>query len=663
MKFVKVLLCMAILLSSVSGVFAAEDSGITEALTQVKQRVDTSEYANFKSSYYKNDGKTSYYFNWSNDDENYSSLYIDFEDGIIKSYGKYEDEEDDGIDAFTLNEADAVEIAKAFIKRINPDIYENIELVPYEDMSIYSDEYSMNLYRMENGIPVLGQTGYVSVSKRTKEVSSFYIDYETGIKFEPQDNIISEAEAKEAYKKLIPPVLRYKYKRDYQKKEMTAYLEYAPKDSSLAINASDGKPYEMMYGGDVYYSKSMKAEGDNAEEMRFTPAELEETEKISGLLSEARATDTAKKNEIIAMPKGFEREYISLNRRWFDSDEYIYDLGFSKDEDYISVSIDAKNGEILSFNNYNSDEKKDKKDRKTEEKKANKAFSVLAGEKASEFRIEESEDAGFVRFVRTVNGIDATDDGAYFDFDNSDNIVAYSLSYSKNVDFPSAEGVISPDAAADAAFAALGFELGYEINSSEKVAQLIYYIGKNGQSASFMINPFTAELIGYNGEALESTQKITYSDIDGHYAEEIFLALADYGIGISGGELRPDEAITQADYIMLLNKAFGYEADVDEVYKRMIRDGVLSAEERADDSLLTRENAAIFMIREIGAERYARYEDIFSAPFADVTENKGYIAILKAEKIISGAGDGNFYPKNTVTRGEALIMIYKYFAK
>ena len=78
---------------------------------------------------------------------------------------------------------------------------------------------------------------------------------------------------------------------------------------------------------------------------------------------------------------------------------------------------------------------------------------------------------------------------------------------------------------------------------------------------------------------------------------------------------------------------------------------------------MTRENAAIFIIREMGAERYARHNEIFEPPFADVTENKGYIAILKAEKIINGDGSGNFYPQNAVTRGEALVMIYNYFTR
>ena len=664
MKFVKFILCVAILLSSVSGVYAAEDNGVADALRQIKERVDTSEYDDFKSSYYKDDdGTVSYSFNWHKTGNSDKGLYISFADGIIESYGKYDYGKDDEVDAFSMEEEEAVKIAKDFIKRINPEISERIVIVPEENRSIYSDTYDMQIYMTEGGIPVLDETGYISVSKSTREAEDFYINYRAGIDFKPLDNLISEEDAKAAYKKLIPPTLRYKIKKDYNKGEITAYLEYAPDDSGLAINAYDGSKYNLSYGDEIYYNNSMSSKEAVAEDGGFTPAELEETERIAGLLSEEKVTDIARKNEYVAIPLGLQRDYISLNRDFFNKGEYTYDLGFSNPDKYISVSVDAKNGEILSFNNYDYSEKRDRRNRKTEEQKAQKAFSDLAGTKATEFRMEESEQNGYVGFVRTVNGLDVIGNSAGFDFDNDDNIVSYGLSYTKNVTFPSADGVISKDEAAEVAFGEIGFELGYSINDESKTAQPVYYIGKNGRTASFMLNPFSGKLIDYDGKDLEEDKNITYSDIDGHYGQAIFEALAQYGIGFEGGELKPNEAITQAEYFVLLNDAFGYEDDIEEIYKSMIIYGTISADERADNSVLTREKAAIFMIREIGADEYAKYEDIFAAPFDDVTENKGYIGILKAKGIIKGDGSGNFYPQKTVTRGEALIMIYNCFAK
>ena len=54
-------------------------------------------------------------------------------------------------------------------------------------------------------------------------------------------------------------------------------------------------------------------------------------------------------------------------------------------------------------------------------------------------------------------------------------------------------------------------------------------------------------------------------------------------------------------------------------------------------------------------------EDIFKSPFADVTENVGFAAILKGKKIVSGDENGMFMPKENITRANAAIMIYRYF--
>ncbi len=666
-KLVSFILCTAFCLSALNIAFAAEDSGVTEALAKVKERIDTTEYDEFKSSYHKNeDGNVSYQFEWSKSSDEYKSLYVTYADGIITSYSIYGDYDDGETGIFSLSEADAAKIASDFIKRINPDISEKIKIVPENNYSMYSDYYSMSLYRVENGIPVLGETGYLSISKSSREVTDFNIEYTKGIDFKTTDGTISAEDAKKAYKELIPPVLRYDFKYDYRRADVSAYLEYASEGTGYGINAYDGSKYELFYGGDRFYADNMaeKSADDAGGFGGFTPAELEEAERIAGLLSEEQARKIIKENKIIAMPEGFTQEYASLNRDFYDKNEYQYEFGFKDSKDgYINVSLDAKNGEILSFYKYSDSYDESKYDRKAEEKTAAAAFLALAGEKSKEFRLLDNDSKGYLSYVRVYDGIDVVGDGAYFHFDSKDNISGYSLSYTKNVEFPSKNGVISADAALESAFGSVGFELMYSVNYKEKTAQPVYVIGKNGETCGFTMNPFTGHLTDYSGEDIKEAEKIAYSDIDGHYGKDMFNTLAEYGIGFSGGELKPDEPVTQAEYFVLLSKALWDDADIDTVYRRFITKGTVSKEERADDSVLTRENAAIFMIREIGAEEYAKYEDMFIQPFDDVTENKGYIAILKAKGIMNGDGSGNFYPKKSVTRGEALIMLYNCLTK
>ena len=661
MKLLKFFLCAAIFASSINGVCAAENSGVSEALKQVKERVDTSEYSEFSSSYYQNDGEeTVYNFNWSKGEDNSAELYISYQGGIITNYSKYDYNNSDEAKVFSLDDAEAMQIAKEFIEGINPEIHENIVINPADEQSIQSYECEFDIYRAENGVPVLWETGYVDISKNTKEVSSFYINYSQGVEFKPNDSIISEDDAKAAYKNLIAPTLRYNLKRDYSKKTITPYLEYVPKDSSLAINAYNGEAYKLKSGGDIIYNKSMMASEDAAADGgRFTPAEIEETERIAGLLSEDDAINAVRNNEIIAIPKDMNCSYVSLRKNWYDKNEYSYELSFEGDEKYISTRLDAKTGEILSFYNYSGKDEDSGQDRKTEEAKAKKAFSQLAGNKSAEYELIESEDAGMVSYIRKFEGLDVYGDSAYFYFDGSDNLTEYNLQYTKNLTFPEKDGVITPDEAAEKAFEQIGFGLSYVID--EKNAQPIYCLGKSGYAETFTMNPFSGNLTDYDGEDLKTNKKIEYSDIDNHYGKDIFLSLAKYGIGFNEKELKPDKPITQAEYFTLLNKAFGYYDDIDEIYSGMIRWGELSPDERDDDGVLTREKAAIFMIRQIGGEEYAKYDEIFAQPFNDVTKNKGYIGILKAKKIVNGDGSGNFYPDKTVTRGEALIMIYNSF--
>lgn len=663
MKFLKFFLCVSIIFSSISSVYAEDDG--TTALRLVKERVDTNGYENFESSYYKDDdGDTTYSFSWTNEGENYAGLYITLRNGIITDYSKYDYNEDEVADKFSLTEEEAEKIAYDFLEKINPEICKNIQMTPEENQSIHSDFYVIDLYRAENGIPVLGDYGNIEVSRKKREVSYFYMNYSDGINFKSPENIISEEDAKKAYKELIPPTLRYRYRTDYDKKEIKAYIEYASKDNTSAINAYDGTLYKSGMGNRYLYDNfAEEKSGASDETSGFTPAELSELEKIEGLLTETQAENKVRENKIIGISKNFKKNHTSFNRRRFNKDEYVYEFSFSTDDDYASANVDAKTGEILSFYKYISKEFKDKRNRQKEEELAKNALTDFAGEKASEFRMEDMEYTGTVSFVRTFNGLDVCGDVAYFEFDGEDNITSYNMSYTKGIDFPSADGAISKDAAADYAFDAVGFELGYAIDYEHKTAQPIYYIGKGTDMKTFTMNPFTGAITDYKGDDLEEPEKITYSDIDGHYGEKAFLSLAQYGIGISGGELKPYEPITQAEFILLLNKVFGYDTEINDIYRRVISEGVISAEERADDSPLTRENAAIFMIREMGAEEYAKYNDIFAAPFKDVTENKGYVAILKAKGIINGAGDGNFYPQSTVTRGDALIMIYNYFTR
>ena len=101
----------------------------------------------------------------------------------------------------------------------------------------------------------------------------------------------------------------------------------------------------------------------------------------------------------------------------------------------------------------------------------------------------------------------------------------------------------------------------------------------------------------------------------------------------------------------------------DDVYIRACDFGIISDEEKNPDAVVTREMAAVYMIRAIGAEKYAKLDGIYKAPFPDVTNYVGYIAVLSGMGVINGDANGSFNPSSPITRADSAIMIYNYLSR
>ena len=673
MKFLRYFICLAILAGSLTGVCSAEDNGVEYALSQVKQKFDTSQYDNFESNYYKDGkGNIQYEFSWYSDEPFYKNLLVEYKDGVVTRYGSYSYEaadRDSNASIFAFSEDEALEIARDFLKRVNPDIADRIVIAGKEyTPSIYENSYYFSLYLTENSLPILGQTGSISVSSAEKEVTDFYLNYTGGVDFKPCDGIIDEDAAKDAYKKQISPELKYDFSRDYQKGEIKAYLEYVSRGSDYAINAYNGnceKISDIMYGYREEAAKDANAAGGAALE-GFSPAEMQEITKMQELLTEDQARDIIKGNGYIKYDDSYYEENVSLIRDRFNKDKYYYTFNFDKKDEeygYLRAVLDASDGTVIEFYRYNDFYEGDR-DVNKEIEMADVAFKELSPKYYGEYRANEGQNEGTIIYTRYINDIEVVGDVVYISFDSKDNLIGYSINHTEGVEFPSPDGAISADAAAEAAFGQIGFGLCYAIDGENKTATPVYTILKNAYPQQFTENAFTGHLIDYRGEDVKEEERISYSDIDGHYGQQIFTKLAEYGIGFSGGSLEPDRIITQSEFLSLLHKAFSYdERDINEVYRNMVSSGIITKESRADDSPVTREDAAVLMIRELGAESYAKYEEIYLSPFEDVVTNKGYIALLKAMKVVSGDGNGFFRPQNEITRGEALVMIYNYFNK
>ena len=659
-KIISVLSAAAVAVSMLTPAAFAEsaDSEMKNVLVSVKERVEIpAEYTEFSSETQERYGITEYVFSWNTSYGDKSISVACFEDGVVSSYygdGAYVYSNSPSIPTVSITEAK--ENAEKFIKQLNPDFPYEIRIEDNYNGSLYGGDYSFDTQVYVNGIRYEDGNGFVSVNGETGEVTCCTIGY-TPIEFPSVENAISVEDAEKAYSEKLGLEMVYATFADEDGKDI-AYPVYVQKyNYGKYINALTGD-VEDLTGNFKLYAPTA---GGTAETMSadngLTEQEINELENISGLISKTDIEKQLRSNKILGIPKSVNVDFINLSKQ-YNKDVYTYSVNMSDKENntHIYIYVNAKTGEILSYSRYdrgNSDKTATQND---------KTFSSLAGDKAKEYKYDEDTQS----YIRYVNGIKVLSDSASLTY-NGDVLKNYRISYT-DAQFPSLDNAMSKEEAEKIMFDKDGSEMVYMTRIRDNSVEIVPVYRHNTVS----INPFTGKYVNYqNEEITDDESKLEYSDISGHYAEEYINELAYYGVGFEGGEFRPDEKITQKDFLALLTSVYQHgivvlrndKEQADYVYGSSVRSGIISEEERNDEATVTRENAAVYMIRAMGAEEYAKYNDIYVPPFNDVTENKGYIALLSAMGVVSGDGSGNFNPDHEITRAESIVMIYNYLTR
>ncbi len=666
MKKLSILLVLSLILSALTPVFA--ESELETIVTDVKSRIEIADYENFDSSYYERDGKRVYNLSWGNGSgEDFEYVEVLYSDGFIKSYTFSKSTKTDRENKFPKIDLDeALRNAEEFAARVNPLYKDKIKLINTDTASIGTRAYNFGLQRFEQGFPVKDETGDVRIDNETGEVTYYNMNFDTDAEFPVIGEPIGREDALSIYKKELAPKLQYAHYYDYKTKENKVFLEYVSNEQGKRINALTGEVIDLPTNFEVYEYGVMKenAAADATGSAGLSRAELDEIQKVAALISQDEAEKIARECRLVGLSDEDKLNYVHLNTYYTDSNRYYYTLSFAENDSYKSVGIDAKDGSIISF--YKRGEYEQEYTHKAEEEaaKAEEVFKELAPSKKSEYRLSRNEN-GNVSYNRFVNDVEVSFDSANFGFDDKGELVNYNISYTENAEFPKPEGVLSSGEICDIMAREYDFTPMFAIDGAENKAVLFYTFLKDNHERTFTVEPYTAKPIDYKGEIREQDGyfKCEYADIGGHYAEAEIKKLCEYGIGFSGGRLMAKDAITQKELVELLGSVFNYSTDYPYILERLVNQNVIDKEVYAENEPLTRADASVIFIKMLGAEEYAKFNDIYVAPFKDVTENKGYIALLKALGVVNGDTDGNFYPEKLLTREEALIMIYNYLSR
>lgn len=689
------------------------------ALTYVKQRITVPEELEvFNHSTRVSNDRTTYRFSWTTaeDSKSYKALNVSICGKIITSYSYEdyaveEDVEDEGVinNKYTfakLSEAELIEKAKAQIKKLNPSIYKNIE-VDEDSLRVwlYGNTARISVKRVSSGIPVSGQTGSITLDKNTGELLSYNLPWVMGAGFAKPSKAVSVETAMEGFEAEIPLELYYTTSYDYETKAEIPHLIYR-QGKYGKIDALTGKlsTFEDSYFSYDSEDDAVVEEEDCEEEagdavmgankVTFTDAELEKMEKEGSLIKADDALESLKAMGIFEIADNAEIAYSNCNynetyeayTRYFtfeanntsykpieepiepivydDIEEEVEEVDVEDDIQLSggSVTINAETGEVLSFSSWGGDGYDGKK---LTEKNAlttmNKYLKKLAGDKAAEFKLKEPNfsysdyekngepkkgahvTVASSNSPRYIYDIPTTRENVSMYINSNKKIFDYYIDY-YDIEYPKPDNIITEDDAYDKYFEQIDYDLLYccAIKEKKTLTAMVYNPGRN-----LYIDAFTGKLVNSDGSEITTYEKGEYTDLEGSKYKEIAETLEMYNITLMDeeGRLNEDEPITRQQFSNLVSSIGCY------YYNRT-----------GGEKALTRQFAAKILTNNIISETCAEIPGIFKSTYKDVKETSkyvGYIAIASALGYIEGE-NGKFRPSATISRGEALQMVYDY---
>lgn len=686
-KIFVLLLCLIFLFTPFASYANPESDESARVLASIKSRIpDTSEFDTFNSSYDINERFSAYHFEWSKDSDKSSYEFMSVSvnsEGVITSYNCYDSKYEKPVSKPTVNRPSSDELLPYVIEefnRINPLLSDDVIISKSGTMeSLTSNEYIFRIQRTHDEIPVYNDSGYISYSILSNSIRSFNLHYTQGIKFPASDNAISFDDAVKNYDEKIGMELAYN--TDYSVGEKKVYLAYVPSEITKyidAISADISSPvmpsrYEagMNSADKEMVSDSLTSGGGGSFREELSEAEIKELEKVGNLISKEDAEKLIRENKLINAGDDYELSRVKLSG---NDDEYYYQFSFESNGStygYSNVNMNAATGEIRNIYqsaDYDADEKEEVSDDVAREYVKTLASNHYSSDDNGNYRYESRNGNGFT-FVRYENDIPYRDDSIYININPKDKkITSYSISFS-DVSFPSPDGIVDKTYAAERFLGFADYKMYYYPSCSEEnmkycdTSLLVYMPDMTKCSEVYAEN---AEPVRFYTQA----QIGDYTDIQGHYCESIIEKLAVYGIGFEEDTFRPDDVITQKDFVALLvsvvsrNDAVILEKSMDynPYYTRADNLGIIKDSEKSPDSMVSREMAAVYMVRALGFEEVAEIDGIYVSEFSDVQNNIGYISILSGLGVVDGFG-GLYNPDKNLTRSDAMIMIYKYLSR
>ena len=666
------------------GVFAdnSTSSDMQRVLLVVKSKVNVpNELSEFSGHVTTGKDSKTYTFDWSDKEYNKSMSVSCDGDGRITSYYNYTAEISDK-KLSQVSKREIIDFAHSFLKQTLPEAFANdLDKLVYDESSYNARgnlRYSLEFKRYRDSVLVKDNSASITlcVADDKIHVRNMSVNFDYDAEFEKDTTLIDDYVQK--YTEAFPVELIYCDEYNYDKVSVDEprtkpVLIYRIKDGNAGyISMSTGEIITEDTVQELFREENSavmdSAGGSSANKEMLTEQEMAELSAVEGLLSIASVEKNIKSLPYINMTSSMQLSNSRLTKN--DRGEYLYRLHYSSSQkgatEFLSAVVNAKNGKILSLSGRSSHDAEADVTLTDRQKSAAQEKMLTFIEKvcAEEFKLTEKQDSEcygtYINdfYVRMVNGVKYVDNGISISFDAKNNVVSsFNLTFNDG-DFADISSAVGNAAA-------------YEkiLEYSPVTVMYIQSGGRYVKAATLKYKNTTLDAVSgkirnpYN----EGNNAFAYNDISGHWVEEAATKLAEIQIGLDGTALNPDSAITQEELLRLMASGiwgkYYYTHSSEELYNSLINQKILSEGEKAPAETVTREDAFIYTIRFAGLEKIAKLQSIYKIDYADSnllsSGNLGYCAILSGLGVICGDG-GALRPVDTLTRAEAIIMLYRY---